>query len=129
MSRNPANEPQSAATDEPPRVAVVRLSGADDGKVTAIISTPIIIGRSASDVTVALPRDQWASRRHARITYHDGQWWIEDMQSANGTSIGAERRLTQGPTPLSVEEVFRVGHTDLMLTTNPADLMENTSEM
>ncbi len=123
--RAPAAEPQPAAatSDEPPRVAVVQLSGAEDGKVTPVLGLPIIIGRIANDVTVALPRDQWASRRHAQITYQDGAWRLEDLNSSNGTTIGSDRRPVRRPTALRVGEVFRVGHTDLMLTDDPAALV------
>ena len=30
--------------------------------------------------------DRWrVSRRHARLVYEDGSWWIEDLQTTNGT--------------------------------------------
>jgi pSer/pThr/pTyr-binding forkhead associated (FHA) protein len=34
--------------------------------------------------------DEAASARHARLTYHHNQWWLEDLKSTNGTRLNAE---------------------------------------
>ena len=48
----------------------------------------VIIGRSAScDVTL---EDKTVSGRHARLAYHHGQWWLEDLASTNGTFLNGE---------------------------------------
>jgi pSer/pThr/pTyr-binding forkhead associated (FHA) protein len=45
----------------------------------------ITLGR---DLTCDLPLDDdTVSARHARISFHHGQWWIEDLESTNGTSL------------------------------------------
>jgi pSer/pThr/pTyr-binding forkhead associated (FHA) protein len=31
------------------------------------------------------------SRRHARLWFHDGHWYLEDLQSANGTLVNNVR--------------------------------------
>jgi hypothetical protein len=36
------------------------------------------------------------SRRHARITYRDGQYFVEDLGSTNGTFINRGKRLAPG---------------------------------
>ncbi len=41
--------------------------------------------------------DEYVSTQHARLLLHDGQWYVEDLGSTNGTYIGNER-LTR-PTP------------------------------
>lgn len=67
-----------------------------DGVETADVFTlcpPAIVGRfdpSVGPVDVdlgSLPEAAYVSRRHARITYEDGQWRIEDLGSSNGTFI------------------------------------------
>jgi pSer/pThr/pTyr-binding forkhead associated (FHA) protein len=30
------------------------------------------------------------SARHARLAYHHGQWWVDDLQSTNGTKLNEE---------------------------------------
>ena len=34
------------------------------------------------------------SARHARFTFHHGQWWLEDLQSTNGTVINGQPLTT-----------------------------------
>ncbi len=47
------------------------------------------IGRSA-ECEVSL-QDQHVSRVHARCFFEAGQWWLEDLNSSNGTYVGQER--------------------------------------
>jgi pSer/pThr/pTyr-binding forkhead associated (FHA) protein len=35
--------------------------------------------------------DKTISARHARLAYHHGQWWVEDLGSKNGTYLNQER--------------------------------------
>ena len=45
----------------------------------------IVIGREpACDFYLD---DQTISARHARLSHHHGQWWIEDLGSTNGTFL------------------------------------------
>jgi FHA domain len=54
------------------------------------------------------------SRRHARITTRSGQFFIEDLGSANGTIINGSKRLKpQEPYPLSNGDVIKIGETTL----------------
>lgn len=103
----------------PQFVLLVELSGHDDGRVTPITDEIAVIGRCQDDLTLALPHDLWVSRRHAQLTYRDGGWWIKDLGSSNGTWLDAANRLVRGEESLALGAVFRVGHTDLMLTDDP----------
>jgi hypothetical protein len=54
----------------------------------------IIIGRdSTHDITVS---DLTVSTQHARLSYHHNQWWLEDLDSTNGTFLNQE--AVTGPT-------------------------------
>jgi len=48
----------------------------------------VIIGRGRNcDVMLD---DKTVSGRHARMAYHHGQWWLEDLASTNGTFLNAD---------------------------------------
>ena len=50
--------------------------------------TEIIIGRDPScDVYID---DKTVSMRHARLAFHHQQWWLEDLESTNGTFVNQE---------------------------------------
>ena len=49
----------------------------------------ILLGRdSHCDVPLL---DDTVSIRHARLSYHHGQWWLEDLGSTNGTLLNNEK--------------------------------------
>jgi len=73
--------------------------------------TPITIGR-AEDSTLVIT-DDYASARHARLVPRDGQWFIEDMGSTNGTYL--DRVKVTGPTPVPLAVPIRIGRTSLEL--------------
>jgi hypothetical protein len=47
------------------------------------------IGRDAGN-DIALP-DEAASARHATLEHRDGEWWIQDLGSTNGTLVNGVR--------------------------------------
>lgn len=47
------------------------------------------LGRSATNSIVV--GDNFASSEHARIVLENGQWWLEDRDSRNGTLLNEER--------------------------------------
>jgi hypothetical protein len=54
------------------------------------------------------------SRRHARITYNDGKYFLEDLGSTNGTFINRGKRLAPGVgQPLNDGDEIIVGKTFL----------------
>jgi pSer/pThr/pTyr-binding forkhead associated (FHA) protein len=54
------------------------------------------------------------SRRHARITLRDGQYFLEDLGSTNGTFVNRGRRLAPGVRqPLNDGDEIIVGKTFL----------------
>lgn len=62
----------------------------------------VTIGREDGDIV--FPDDAFLSRRHARLSRHDGRCKLEDLDSSNGTFV----RL-RGQTPLQPGDHLRVG--------------------
>ena len=61
-----------------------------------------VLGRT--DGTHNFQKDDLMSRRHASITYRDGDYWIEDLGSQNGSFV----RL-RGPHSLETGDVVKMG--------------------
>jgi pSer/pThr/pTyr-binding forkhead associated (FHA) protein len=62
--------------------------------------------------------DDTVSTRHAQLTYHHNQWWLEDLSSTNGTILN--QIIITMPTVLTAGDEIRCGDTRLTvnLSTN-----------
>lgn len=93
---------------------LVVLHAADD-LLAAGIAFPLqpvtSIGRSPTN-TIPVP-DTYASAQHTLLTLREGQWWLEDLDSRNGTLLNGVR--ISGPTVVSAGDVVGVGRTQLKL--------------
>jgi pSer/pThr/pTyr-binding forkhead associated (FHA) protein len=94
-----------------PYVKIIVMNGPDDGEVFELENLPIIIGRHSTD-DVRLASDKRVSRHHARITYEEGSYFIEDVGfrgygSTNGTYLNTER-ITQKKA-INPGDVFALG--------------------
>ena len=69
------------------------------------------LGRAPTN-TAALPDDA-ASLEHALLHLRDGQWWLEDLDSRNGTRLN-ETPITQ-PAPVVPGDVIGVGRVKLKI--------------
>jgi len=86
----------------------------EDGLATrrTFQSTEIIIGRDpVCDVTL---EDNGISARHARLSFHHGQWWLEDLHSTNGTRLN--QAPLQVPTVLVSGDQIECGRTALIVS-------------
>jgi len=75
-------------------------------------SNSIIFGRKPQDgqhINLDLHPDRYVSHVHARLTYEDDEYWIEDLGSENGTWIN-DRKI-EGKTRLSYGAEIRLGWT------------------
>ena len=70
------------------------------------------LGRSASNTIVV--DDDFASAQHARIVLEDGQWWLEDRRSRNGTRLN-DVAIDQR-TILTDSDVIGIGNFNFRLT-------------
>lgn len=71
-----------------PPEGILRYQGEGNGRDMVIDTTPYTIG-SENTCDGYLP-SATVSRRHARISYREGIYFIEDLNSANGTYVGGE---------------------------------------
>ena len=69
------------------------------------------IGRSPVN-TIIVP-DTYASGQHALLIWREGQWWLEDQDSRNGTLLNDVR--ISSPTVVSAGDIIGVGRTKLKL--------------
>lgn len=76
----------------------------------------VVIGRDPG-CELALANDT-VSAHHARLSFHHNQWWLEDMQSTNGTFLNDERVST--PVVIISGDELRLGQEILEITIRPA---------
>lgn len=57
--------------------------------------------------------DAYASQLHARVFHRDGQWYVEDLGSTNGTYLN--RRRVAGPMVMKRRDRIQIGNTVLEL--------------
>jgi adenylate cyclase len=80
-----------------------------------LLGDEVIVGRTEMGVAVDvdLRFDRGVSHRHARIWLKEGQCYVEDLGSRNGTLINGENILARGSRHLREEDVISVGDTRL----------------
>lgn len=91
------------------RACLVVLAGANVGEMYRIEAGETVLGR-ATGATIRL-NDDGISRRHARIFVEEGQFLIEDLNSANGTVINGQ---TMARTRLADGDKIRLGPTTIL---------------
>jgi hypothetical protein len=67
---------------------------------------------AAPDNTIVLG-DQFVSGHHARLSWDGSHWWVEDLGSANGTTVDGTRCLPHNPQV--VHSGARLGLGDMVL--------------
>ncbi|MEV0400523.1 FHA domain-containing protein [Actinoallomurus sp. NPDC050550] len=114
QAAQPARPPRSAAPPRARRADPTKLvitEGARAGTTMDLVGTEITMGR-ANDVTLPLG-DDYSSGRHARLFSQNGQWFVEDLGSTNGTFLG--RAKVSRPEPVPVGVPIRIGKTVIEL--------------
>jgi len=83
----------------------------------------VIVGRPRHGVQVDidLTPDLRASRPHARISVADGDYWIEDLGSANGTEVDGQPIKGAGKVRLSPGQQIQISDTTLALDVPAAE--------
>jgi hypothetical protein len=89
----------------PLRCQLVARSGKAAGQAFTLHQDTTAIGRTQGN-DVVLP-DPTVSRHHARLTFRRGQWYLEDLNSSNGTYVNNIR--INRPAPLMEGDELRFG--------------------
>jgi pSer/pThr/pTyr-binding forkhead associated (FHA) protein len=88
-----------------PPAYLVNMSAGDNGKRFPISSRVSYIGREDLN-QVIIPNDA-ISKKHAKLTFADGKFYIEDLASSNGTFLNGTRVHTR--TVLRNGDLIRLG--------------------
>jgi pSer/pThr/pTyr-binding forkhead associated (FHA) protein len=80
------------------------------GQKFPLRDSKVKIGRDPSN-QVVIPDDTFASRHHAWITFEEGEFWLEDLGSTNGTLLNGHPVVKRQV--LSAGDKVRVGHTEM----------------
>lgn len=107
-----------------PRLTLLRRVGADF-ETLRFISPDVSIGRDpASDLAL---EDKTVSAMHARLSFHHGQWWVEDLNSRNGTFLN-EKPVSQ-PLVITAGDELRCGHVAFIVRIGAEISPEETSSL
>jgi pSer/pThr/pTyr-binding forkhead associated (FHA) protein len=82
-----------------------------DGSQRQFTTPEVMIGRDPACELVL--DDPTVSNSHARLAYHHGQWWLEDLHSTNGTFLNGE--IVDSPLVVTTGDVARCGQVELGL--------------
>jgi hypothetical protein len=106
----PGGRPARTKRGRAARQLVVTAGNLAGTRIT-LGEAPITIGR-AEDSTLVIT-DDYASARHARLVPREGQWYVEDLGSTNGTYL--DRGKVSAPTPVPLGVPIRIGRTSVEL--------------
>jgi pSer/pThr/pTyr-binding forkhead associated (FHA) protein len=99
------------AEQRKPSLTITVLSEHSRQKQGRFSQPEIIIGRHAHcDLSIM---DEALSAQHARISHHHGQWWLEDLNSTNGTFLN-DSKLTTSAVVITGDQ-FKCGNTLFVL--------------
>jgi hypothetical protein len=115
----------SLASRRAPGISIVIRSEEGKTVIKHFAQPEIVLGRDpGSDIPLM---DDTASARHAQLTYHHGQWWLEDLASTNGTVLN--NTLINMPTVVTSGDEIRCGTTRLTLTLSENIVIEPTQRI
>ncbi len=89
----------------PLRCRVLLRNGPLAGRSFTLHQDATTLGRTVgNDIVLS---DPTVSRFHARLVFHNGQWYLEDLNSSNGTCVNGVR--ISRPAPLVEGDELRLG--------------------
>lgn len=120
--REVQKQSHTLATRRVPGISLTILYGDGLPTLKHFAQAEIILGRDPL-CDVPLP-DDTVSTRHARLSYHHAQWWIEDLGSMNGTLLNGTKLSM--PTVITSGDEISCGATSVDITLSANVLIEPT---
>jgi pSer/pThr/pTyr-binding forkhead associated (FHA) protein len=97
-------------------------------------AAPIVTNFSQPEITLGrdpgcdIPLiDDTVSTRHAQLTYHHNQWWLDDLSSTNGTTLN--QTIVTMPTVLTAGDEIQCGDTRLTVNLSTNTLVSPTQRL
>jgi pSer/pThr/pTyr-binding forkhead associated (FHA) protein len=113
------------ASRKVPPISLTISCGEPAPQVRHFILPEIAIGR---DPACECPvDDESISARHARLSFHHNQWWLEDLDSTNGTQLNQEKLSM--PTVVISDDEFQCGETRFVISLAGDILMPPTKRI
>ena len=110
------------ATQKKPGIALSIQTEQGKENQRQFLQPQIMIGRDTKcDLSMM---DEALSAHHARLTYHHGQWWLEDLNSTNGTFLNREKLTT--PAVIITGDHFKCGNTIFSIEVEDSDGLSPT---
>ena len=113
----PAPVSSKQGVTPPPSTAHLVVQGVNTNLELPQDEAEIVLGREDA-VSGVFPeinlepfgaQDAGVSRRHLKIRQSAGTWWVEDLNSVNGTFLNRQRLTPAQPTPLKDGDELRLG--------------------
>jgi pSer/pThr/pTyr-binding forkhead associated (FHA) protein len=101
-----------------PPLSLTILRANQSPQVRNFVRPEVTIGRNPACDCIL--EDESISARHARLSYHQNQWWLEDLNSTNGTLLNQEKVTI--PTVVMSGDEFSCGDTRLSISL-PGELL------
>ena len=108
-----------------PGISIMVTTSGGQGTLRYFHQAEITIGRDPG-CDIPLPEDT-ISARHAHLTYHHNQWWLEDLASTNGTKLNDTRITT--PTVITSGDDIQCGGTRLSVSLSENVIIEPTLQL
>ena len=108
-----------------PGISLTVRHGSDTPILKYFAQPDITLGRDPGcDIPLM---DDTVSTRHAKLAYHHGQWWLEDLASMNGTALNGT--MVNMPTVITSGDEIACGSTSLVVTLSVNVLIEPTQRL
>ncbi|MBN2118095.1 MAG: FHA domain-containing protein [Anaerolineales bacterium] len=91
--------------------------------VRRFLQPEVMIGRDPNCDLAMI--DEALSAHHARLTHHHGQWWLEDLNSTNGTFLNREKLNTAAV--VITGDQFKCGNTVFGIQVEDSDGLSPTN--
>ena len=113
------------ASRKVPPISLTIARGEPAPQARHFVQPEVTIGR---DPACECPVDDEAiSARHARLSFHHNQWWLEDLDSTNGTLLNQEKLAM--PTVVMSDDEFKCGETCFVISLAGDILMPPTKRI